>query len=279
MTHTYAILDVSPAVYAEIREKLRAAGYQHAFHHDREGEVIDMHGIALREATLEERLAALDRSTVEFQALKKADAGSATAALARIQAEDHRVRREDYYDVQWSRPGEHEILYCNGVPSRELAKRLAAASRNYGPGLQIETVAPAIRACTIVDRRPGTGYMGFVDVPCTLRAGHEGPHYWAGPDPSDSEERRRQEGQCSAYADTLNHHVAPGPVHETVRCDRPAGHEGPHSFEKDAYYSTSDWRGQDQVDRGRGPAGSPGGPLPTLEEIEAELRYQQQQAQ
>lgn len=44
MSHTYAILEVSPAVYAEVRGKLEAAGYQHAFDRD----VIDMHGIALR---------------------------------------------------------------------------------------------------------------------------------------------------------------------------------------------------------------------------------------
>lgn len=50
MTHTYAILDVSPEAYAEIRAKLEEAGYQHAFHtRVRDGEeVIDMHGIALR---------------------------------------------------------------------------------------------------------------------------------------------------------------------------------------------------------------------------------------
>jgi hypothetical protein len=44
MTHTYAILDVSKKTFDEIRAKLDAAGYQHAFDRD----VIDMHGIALR---------------------------------------------------------------------------------------------------------------------------------------------------------------------------------------------------------------------------------------
>lgn len=53
-SHTYAILDVSPAVYAEIREKLKAAGYDHAFHEDDAREVIDMHGIALRETSTPE---------------------------------------------------------------------------------------------------------------------------------------------------------------------------------------------------------------------------------
>lgn len=47
-THTYALLEVSPAVYEEISAKLRAAGYDHAFHDDEEhGAVVDMHGIAL----------------------------------------------------------------------------------------------------------------------------------------------------------------------------------------------------------------------------------------
>lgn len=48
-THTYAILDVSPAVFHEIREKLLAAGYEHSLHANGGKVVIDMHGIALRE--------------------------------------------------------------------------------------------------------------------------------------------------------------------------------------------------------------------------------------
>lgn len=48
MTYTYAILDVAPEVYLQVRALLEHAGYQHAFHADRDGEVIDMHGIALR---------------------------------------------------------------------------------------------------------------------------------------------------------------------------------------------------------------------------------------
>ena len=47
-TYTYAVLAVSHAAYTEIKAKLEAAGYQHAFHEDRDdGIVIDMHGIAL----------------------------------------------------------------------------------------------------------------------------------------------------------------------------------------------------------------------------------------
>ncbi len=44
-THTYALLEVSAAAFREVSEKLRAAGYDHAF--DADGNVIDMHGIAL----------------------------------------------------------------------------------------------------------------------------------------------------------------------------------------------------------------------------------------
>lgn len=48
MTHTYAVLDVPLAVYAAVHALLDRAGYQHAFHADEDGKVIDMHGIALR---------------------------------------------------------------------------------------------------------------------------------------------------------------------------------------------------------------------------------------
>lgn len=48
MTYTYAVLDVPRAVYAAVRALLERASYQHAFHAGKDGEVIDMHGIALR---------------------------------------------------------------------------------------------------------------------------------------------------------------------------------------------------------------------------------------
>jgi hypothetical protein len=51
MTHTYVILGISSAAYKEIKDKLEAAGYQHAFHDDRDGDgiLVDMHGIALKD--------------------------------------------------------------------------------------------------------------------------------------------------------------------------------------------------------------------------------------
>ena len=48
MSYTYAILKVSPSAYAEIKAKLEAVGYEHAFHEDPEGPVIDMHGLAIQ---------------------------------------------------------------------------------------------------------------------------------------------------------------------------------------------------------------------------------------
>jgi hypothetical protein len=46
MTHTYAIVEVSPSVYDEVKATLIAAGYEHAID-DREG-VIDLDGLALQ---------------------------------------------------------------------------------------------------------------------------------------------------------------------------------------------------------------------------------------
>jgi hypothetical protein len=43
MTYTYALLEVLPETYADVRSRLEMAGYSHAFHE----EAIDMHGLAL----------------------------------------------------------------------------------------------------------------------------------------------------------------------------------------------------------------------------------------
>lgn len=44
MTYTYVTMDLSRAAYDEIAAKMRAAGYDHAFHEENR---IDMHGIAV----------------------------------------------------------------------------------------------------------------------------------------------------------------------------------------------------------------------------------------
>ncbi len=47
-SHTYAVLKVSKTTYAEIRKKLVEADYSGQFDNDDDGEIIDMHGIALQ---------------------------------------------------------------------------------------------------------------------------------------------------------------------------------------------------------------------------------------
>jgi len=46
-THTFALLELSPAAYGEIRYKLEQAGYQHAFIEDDGKPIIDMQGIGV----------------------------------------------------------------------------------------------------------------------------------------------------------------------------------------------------------------------------------------
>lgn len=46
-THTFAVLDLSKEAFAEIRHKLKQAGYEHAFIEQDGRLVIDMHGIAV----------------------------------------------------------------------------------------------------------------------------------------------------------------------------------------------------------------------------------------
>lgn len=48
-THTFAVLQVSPEAYREIREALMKYGYDDVIKQSRNGEVIDMNGLALAE--------------------------------------------------------------------------------------------------------------------------------------------------------------------------------------------------------------------------------------
>lgn len=75
-THTYAILEVSPAAYDEIRAKLEAAGYEHAFHDG----LVDMHGLALQRQTGGGEFAGDTRETSTPQS--PADGTANTGALA-----------------------------------------------------------------------------------------------------------------------------------------------------------------------------------------------------
>lgn len=46
-THTYAVLGVSRSTYLEIRDRLKVAGYDHAFQEEGGKPVIDMRGLAV----------------------------------------------------------------------------------------------------------------------------------------------------------------------------------------------------------------------------------------
>ena len=48
MNYTYVILPLSQTAWDEIADKFCAAGYGHAFHQEKDGVVIDMHGIAVQ---------------------------------------------------------------------------------------------------------------------------------------------------------------------------------------------------------------------------------------
>ena len=48
-TYTYAILELSPAAFNEIKDKLEAAGYQEQFDVEDGKYIIDMHGLAVKE--------------------------------------------------------------------------------------------------------------------------------------------------------------------------------------------------------------------------------------
>jgi len=65
-THTYVTLDVSHDAYTEIKQKLEAAGYQHAFHDDgdSDGVVIDMHGLALVDSGEDSHCRELEKAAI-----------------------------------------------------------------------------------------------------------------------------------------------------------------------------------------------------------------------
>ena len=48
MIRTYAVLEISREAYREIRDKLQQAGYESQIEDRPAGEIIDMHGLAIR---------------------------------------------------------------------------------------------------------------------------------------------------------------------------------------------------------------------------------------
>lgn len=97
MTHTYAILEVSPEVYKEIADKLRAADYHHAF----SGDVIDLHGLAIQpEAPIITNLSLAERQWCILMGLtpeEDAPPLRRIAAFLRIYA--RRIRSNERWDT------------------------------------------------------------------------------------------------------------------------------------------------------------------------------------
>jgi hypothetical protein len=84
MTYTYAILKVSPRAFAEIADRLNAAGYASAFHDEGDdGVVIDMHGIALARASLTDATEIEPGTTIEIGTIlsQRTKAGMVELAL------------------------------------------------------------------------------------------------------------------------------------------------------------------------------------------------------
>jgi hypothetical protein len=51
MTYTFVVLKLSQAAFQEVRDKMVAAGYEHALDRNGDGELVDMHGIAVQAET------------------------------------------------------------------------------------------------------------------------------------------------------------------------------------------------------------------------------------
>ncbi len=47
-THTYTTIEIPRAVYAAVRALIEAADHPHAVHLDKDGETLDLHGLAFR---------------------------------------------------------------------------------------------------------------------------------------------------------------------------------------------------------------------------------------
>lgn len=96
MTHTYAILEVTPATFEEISDKLKARGYSQSFIRDHTNDptlvTIDMQGLALQKnstlETEEER-----RDNVKKKALRSIDVERIIEQTEELQATLERVKR------------------------------------------------------------------------------------------------------------------------------------------------------------------------------------------
>lgn len=79
MTYTYALVDVSPSSYAEVKAVLLRAGYEESVHRDAGEEVLDMRGLALRQALPVENTLKHDITVLLSQAEKLRDRAGRSA--------------------------------------------------------------------------------------------------------------------------------------------------------------------------------------------------------
>lgn len=127
-TRTYALMEVSRPVFAEIRAKLRDAGYDHAIHEEDKSQRLDMAGIALTERPLYWPEQGANTSAVHSRAA--ADAIGSWSILqamirdARLSAKD---RGEEGKPViisvdphamiaRWSRQDRENLFHFRGEP-------------------------------------------------------------------------------------------------------------------------------------------------------------------
>ena len=88
MTYTYAIMKVSPELYAEVLKQFDSAGYQDQLHETSEhGIVIDMHGIALSKGEATQSVPTLLTPLSEEE--KRTAVSAAAQKLTNLLADPH----------------------------------------------------------------------------------------------------------------------------------------------------------------------------------------------
>lgn len=141
-TYTYAIVDVTARVYDEVRNKLAEAGYQYQIHADSEGEMVDMHGLALRVAPAS--MASRERRyTTRYSAAGLEIAASAPSTMAIESAAQHALAVfADALGVgRIERPG-GEIKPAHELGERRLPAHTAAEEKLRKAALALYAQVP-----------------------------------------------------------------------------------------------------------------------------------------
>lgn len=141
MSHTFAILELHPQAYLEIREKLLEAGYTHAVVTlGNEEEAIDMHGIGLQQAkTMYEvspgKFAEMSMST-DVPTLQKLCRNSyAMYRMIHQRLTATRQRLRDAFEVQHPHAGDELWGQVEAILAEEDPEPLAMSNPTRLPGL------------------------------------------------------------------------------------------------------------------------------------------------